>query len=197
MILFVSGGARSGKSRFAEEKAIELYERRKQEELPGRLVYVATARVTDTEMAQRIDYHQEDRSELWDTIEEPFDLTSIPGKSGIGDVLLVDCLTIWLSNMLYQTQANDISFMPVEIGKQSNYLVSMIDSLIGGAEKKQQVIIFVSNDLNEGEPTVIEPMVSDYVYVMEKVHRHIVDRADSAIQVIAGIPLEWKGEGSL
>lgn len=195
LIAFVSGGARSGKSRYAEEKAIEVYEQRQQAELPGQLVYIATAKVTDNEMAERIRYHREDRSEAWETIEEAFDLTSVPLKTGVGDVVLVDCLTIWLSNMLYQTPSQGSSPLPVNRERAIvKDLIRTVDHLINSAIKKRQTVIFVSNDVNEGEPAVIDPMVNDYVYVLERLHRHIADQADSAIQVIAGIPIEWKGE---
>lgn len=195
MIVFVSGGARSGKSRFAEEKAMEICQQSHGGDIQGGLVYVATARKTDGEMTERIRYHQEDRSEIWHTIEEPFDLACIPGLTGIGDIVLVDCLTIWLSNMLYQTS----SFISekMEGSKQLIDVISLIDQFIEGAEEKRQTIIFVSNDVNEGEPALVDPMVREYIYTLEKVHRHIVDRAYSAVQVIAGVPLDWKGEKSL
>ncbi|WP_416148842.1 bifunctional adenosylcobinamide kinase/adenosylcobinamide-phosphate guanylyltransferase [Salipaludibacillus sp. HK11] len=197
MIVFVSGAARSGKSRFAEEKALEIY--REQKSATAELVYVATSRKTDHEMIERIRFHQEDRSESWQTIEEPFDLTSVPLKTGMGDVVLVDCLTIWLSNMLYQTDPHSYLFSATMKGEsnQSYYLINLIDRFIDLAKVKQQTLIFVTNDLNEGEQTLVDAMVSEYIYVLEKIHQHIVDRADSAVQVIAGIPIDWKGEKSL
>lgn len=198
MIVFVSGGARSGKSRFAEEKAIQVYEQQKHGDFRGRLVYVATAKNSDTEMAERIRYHQEGRSDIWQTIEEPFDLASVPLNTGMGDVILIDCLTIWLSNMLYQTQSHRSTslLMTMEKSERSHYLIEIVDSFIEKAVAKQQTLVFVSNDVNEGNLVVVDPLVSDYINELEKIHRHIVDRADSAIQVTAGVPLHWKGEES-
>ncbi len=91
-ISFFIGGARSGKSRLAQAAA---------EALPGRLIYIATAQPLDTEMADRIAYHRADRGARWDTIESPIDLPGVlPQQSRPDTVVLVDCLTLWLSNLV-------------------------------------------------------------------------------------------------
>lgn len=87
--LFVLGGARSGKSRYAQARA---------EALKGELVFVATAQAFDTEMGDRIARHRADRGPRWRTVEVPLDLpAAIVAESG---VVLVDCLTLWTSNLL-------------------------------------------------------------------------------------------------
>ncbi|WP_280770267.1 bifunctional adenosylcobinamide kinase/adenosylcobinamide-phosphate guanylyltransferase [Salipaludibacillus daqingensis] len=191
MIIFVSGGARSGKSRFAEEKAMMIHHQR---DIPSRLVYVATAKITDDEMAERIRFHKEDRTESWHTIEEPFDLASIPLKTKIGDVVLIDCLTIWLSNMLYSSDTHGSSFFTEFNEVNQIGVINMLQTLIMKAKEKHQTLIFVSNDVNEGEPMVMDSMVLDYIYELERIHQYVVKQADSAVQVIAGMALEWKGE---
>lgn len=90
--LFVIGGARSGKSRHAQERV---------EALPGRLAFIATAEPRDAEMAERIARHQADRGPRWTAHEAPFDLAAAIRDAQRGaDAILVDCLTLWLSNLL-------------------------------------------------------------------------------------------------
>src|SRR5688572_6649717 len=91
--LLVLGGARSGKSRYAQARA---------EALEGDLVYVATAQALDDEMAARIRKHRMDRGARWRTIEAPLELAdAIGAEARPGSVLLVDCLTLWLSNLMF------------------------------------------------------------------------------------------------
>ena len=91
IVLFV-GGARSGKSRMAQARA---------ESAPGELVYLATGEALDAEMTDRIAKHRADRGPRWRTVEAPLDLPdAIRRESVRGRVLLVDCLTLWLSNLI-------------------------------------------------------------------------------------------------
>ena len=88
--LLVLGGARSGKSRHAQLWA---------ESMPGRLAYVATAQALDTEMTDRIEAHRRDRGERWHTLEAPLNLSDAIAEAALRyDAILVDCLTLWLSN---------------------------------------------------------------------------------------------------
>lgn len=90
--LLVLGGARSGKSRHAQARA---------EALPGELVYVATAQAFDGEMEERIARHRSDRGARWRTVEAPLELAEALSRNGkAGSVLLVDCLTLWTSNLM-------------------------------------------------------------------------------------------------
>jgi len=90
--LLVLGGARSGKSRYAQHRA---------EQSAGPLAFIATAQAFDAEMAARIARHQEDRDGRWHTIEAPFDLPcAIRQASKTHGAILVDCLTLWVSNLM-------------------------------------------------------------------------------------------------
>jgi len=90
--LLVLGGARSGKSRYAQARA---------EALPGELVFVATAQAFDDEMRDRIARHRADRDGRWSTVEVPLDLAGCIAREAREErVLLVDCLTLWTSNIL-------------------------------------------------------------------------------------------------
>ena len=91
VILYI-GGARSGKSRLAQTRA---------ESMPNELVYLATAHAGDEEMTERITRHRAERGTRWRTVEVPFELPQELTKNEFaGQVLLVDCLTLWLSNLL-------------------------------------------------------------------------------------------------
>jgi len=91
-VIFYVGGARSGKSRLAQARA---------ESLPGEPVYLATAQALDTEMHQRIARHRADRDPRWRTVEVPLALPqALRTHDGAGRILLVDCLTLWLSNLM-------------------------------------------------------------------------------------------------
>ena len=91
--LFVLGGARSGKSRYAQGRL---------EALPGKLAFIATAEAADAEMAERIARHRADRGTRWIAHEAPLDLIgAIEQTQGEADAILVDCLTLWLSNLMH------------------------------------------------------------------------------------------------
>jgi adenosylcobinamide kinase/adenosylcobinamide-phosphate guanylyltransferase len=90
--LFVIGGARSGKSRYAQSRL---------EALPGRLAFIATAEARDAEMASRITRHRADRGPRWTSYEAPFDVPiALREAQNNADAILVDCLTLWLSNLM-------------------------------------------------------------------------------------------------
>src|SRR4029453_4390345 len=91
-IILITGGARSGKSQYAERRAVEM---------GGRRLYLATAEAKDEEMAQRIADNRQRRGTQWRTIEEPLELTqALLAEHGKTDCALVDCLTLWISNLL-------------------------------------------------------------------------------------------------
>lgn len=90
--LFVIGGARSGKSRYAQARA---------EETGLERIFIATAQAFDNEMRERIVRHQADRDALWQTVEAPLDLAdAVERHSGTRRVLLIDCLTLWITNLM-------------------------------------------------------------------------------------------------
>jgi adenosylcobinamide kinase/adenosylcobinamide-phosphate guanylyltransferase len=91
-IILITGGARSGKSRYAEQRALEM---------SATPLYVATAEANDEEMAQRIVEHRKRRGTQWRIIEEPLELTrALLAERGETDCALVDCLTLWINNLL-------------------------------------------------------------------------------------------------
>ncbi|MEC9483895.1 MAG: bifunctional adenosylcobinamide kinase/adenosylcobinamide-phosphate guanylyltransferase [Halomonas sp.] len=180
MIAFVSGGARSGKSRYAESLA-----RAWQAEAGGELYYLATARSPDTsgdaEMARRITRHRRERGEAWTTLEEPVAIDTAIGQVADRSTVLLDCLTLWASQVLYASPLDD------------DAAVAMLGEVMHETRNRGGRLVVVSNDVNEGLP-VRDTEVQRYVAFLQRLHRAVVAEADIAVQVIAGLPVYWKGE---
>jgi adenosylcobinamide kinase/adenosylcobinamide-phosphate guanylyltransferase len=125
-IILISGGARSGKSRYAEQQARELGPRR---------LYIATAQAKDQEMRQRIEEHKKRRGNDWITIEEPLLLTeTLLGQRAQTDCALVDCLTLWLSNLLLAYEAKSAQEKVeqfVETMRQLDFHLILVSNEVG------------------------------------------------------------------
>jgi adenosylcobinamide kinase/adenosylcobinamide-phosphate guanylyltransferase len=177
MITFISGGARSGKSSFAENYALELFKRAGRKET---LHYIATAERTDPEMENRIARHIVERESIWHTTEAPMEVAQELQAVKEQEVILLDCLTVWVNNMLYKGKT-DIGMILEEVSKW-----------IDLAEEKQLELIIVSNDVNEGIQSD-NLFIHEYIYKLQKVHSLVTSKAESVYQVVAGIPIKWKG----
>jgi adenosylcobinamide kinase/adenosylcobinamide-phosphate guanylyltransferase len=124
-LIFVAGGARSGKSRKGEELAIGLAG-------PQKPVFIATAEAVDDEMKSRIEKHQLDRGAAFELIEEAKDLTKVLREVNPTATVLIDCLTLWLSNNMMGE------------GADTN------QSVISAARARKGTTIFISNEVGEG-----------------------------------------------
>lgn len=168
-LTFISGGARSGKSAWAEQFILN------QKEHP---VYLATARVTDAEMEKRINKHREDRNSRFILREEPLHLIEMLPEQGS---VLLDCLTIWTANLLYQKHCSE------------QQVADALEAFLDEARRRELLLTIVSNDVNEAVlPDSVE--VHRYVKVLEAGHRLLAKRADNVYQLQAGIPVCWKGK---
>lgn len=108
--VLVLGGARSGKSAMAERLAVESRDP---------VVFIATGEARDEEMEARIRRHREDRPPSWQTVEAPVDLLAAIGSSSRGDFLVVDCLTLWVSNLLEKgMDSGDISLVAAAVARE-------------------------------------------------------------------------------
>ncbi len=165
--LLVLGGARSGKSRFAQAQA---------EALPGQLVYVATAQALDTEMEDRIARHRADRGPRWRTVEAPLDLAgAIAAESRADCVLLVDCLTLWASNLM--------------LGEED--IPSAISGLIAAMATALDKIILVSNEVGLGV-VPDNALARRFRDVAGEINQAVAARAERVIFVAAGLPVMLK-----
>ena len=164
----VLGGARSGKSAFAEREALAAPD-------VARWMYVATARAEDAEMAARIARHRADRDARWETVEAPLDLaTTIAGFDRPDTMVLVDCLTLWLAN----AQADDVWAAERD---------ALLDAVDGWAGR----LVLVSNEVGSGIVPLGE-LSRAFVDEAGRLHQALAARCDRVQLVVAGLPLTLK-----
>lgn len=164
----VLGGAASGKSAYAEELVLRT---------PGRPVYIATAQAFDGEMTDKISVHRARRGDIWTNVEEPLDLTdAIAGVDAPDAVLLVDCLTMWLNNLMADDR--DISAETAQ--------------LVGTLADLQGKIVLVANEVGLG----IVPdnaLARAFRNLHGTLNQAVAGAADRVVFVAAGLPLALKG----
>ncbi len=167
--LLIVGGARSGKSRFAVER------------LPpdARIVFVATAEARDEDMAKRIARHRAERPPRWSTVEEPFDLVSrLRGLEGACDGILVDCLTLWVSNLLLR-------------GDRDDAILEEAEALAGLISRRRSRLALVSNEVGEG----VHPETATglrFRDLLGSVNQRVAAACDTVVLMVAGVPLTVK-----
>ena len=168
-IILVTGGARSGKSKYAEQRA---------QELGGRRLYIATAEAKDDEMAQRITEHKKRRGNDWATIEEPVELSSVLlAQRGRTDCALVDCLTIWLSNLL--------------LHRDAEYAGEQVEQLVENLPRLDFHVVFVTNEIGWG----IVPdnaLARQFRDLAGRANQRIAESAHEVVLTVAGVPMVVK-----
>jgi adenosylcobinamide kinase/adenosylcobinamide-phosphate guanylyltransferase len=166
-VTLVLGGARSGKSRYAEQ----LVDRH-----PGRRTYIATAEVLDAEMAERVKAHRDRRDSDWKTVEAPLELAhALKAETEQGAAVLVDCLTLWLGNLLGAER---------DVEAEIAGLVEAVGQF-GGP------VVFVSNEVGLG----IVPdnaLARRFRDLAGTLHQRLAERADHVVFVAAGLPMKLK-----
>ena len=163
----ILGGARSGKSRYGEQLV---------ENARGRHVYIATAQARDSEMRDRISHHQKRRGSKWSLIEEPLALGDIIRHQVTDDqCVLVDCLTLWLSNLM---------------GAEKNIEAS-VDDLIAALRTCKGQLVFISNEVGQG---IVPDNAMARLFRDEagRMHQRLAEVCDAAVMVVAGLPLVLK-----
>lgn len=174
-LILILGGARSGKSRFA----IDLASKR-----GAARVYLATGQAGDAEMARRIDRHRRERPSGWKTVEEPLRLIEALGSlEGKTDVVLVDCLTFWLSNLL------------MKHGENEEKALEEIDRLVSSVTKIDLPIVMVSNEVGLGIIPA-DPLTRLYRDLAGLLHQRMADVAHEVYWMVAGIATKIKGNSS-
>lgn len=175
MLTLILGGARSGKSRLALQRA----------EAAGRPVsFIATAQANDAEMAARIARHQAERPAHWTTIEAPLDLAGAIHAAGAGCVV-VDCLTLWLTNCLCQPD-------PAAFAGQRAALLATLAARRSLEDKNAADLILVSNETGLGIVPLGE-LTRRFVDEAGWLNQDIAQLADEVVFVAAGLPLILKG----
>jgi adenosylcobinamide kinase/adenosylcobinamide-phosphate guanylyltransferase len=174
MLTLVLGGARSGKSAHAEGLA-------RAAEAAGRtIVYVATGQALDEEMAARIRHHRDRRPGHWRTVEEPIRLAgTLAREAGPGRLLVVDCLTLWVTNLLLAEPS------PFEAERAT--LLAVLPDLPGE-------IVMVSNEVGMGL-VAPDPLSRRFVDESGRLHQEIAALADRVVLMAAGCALTVKGGG--
>jgi len=186
MIHLILGGARSGKSSFAEQWCLAQVQ-----ELQQPLTYVATATAFDQEMNERIIQHQTDRDKRWQLVECPLTLSTLIIECNEQQIILVDCLTLWLNNLIYSFGENiDISAAKQKLQKHFDELVNTL--IKTNTQKNEELtLVFVANEVGLG---VIPLGASNRLYVDYAgwLNQAIAKVADKVTLVTAGIPLTLK-----
>lgn len=169
----ILGGARSGKSALAEQRA----------EASGLEVhYIATAQPLDEEMAARIDHHRRQRPSHWSVVEEPLGLAGVLDRHASAErCLLVDCLTLWLSNWLGREPFDEAAFV-----HQRETFLTVLPQLPGR-------IILVSNEVGQGIVPLGE-LSRRFCDESGRLHQAVAEFCDRVTFVTAGLPMTLKGE---
>jgi adenosylcobinamide kinase/adenosylcobinamide-phosphate guanylyltransferase len=174
-LILVIGGARSGKSSFAQKLAHE-------EE--GRKVFIATAQAGDDEMKLRIENHRRERPDSWHTIEEPCRLLqALDGCVGTCEVVLIDCIGLWISNLLLADATE-------------REILEDVDAVLARCRTSGTCVIMVSNETGMGivPDNKLSRLFRD---VLGKANQELASAADEVFIIVAGIPLQLKGKPSL
>ena len=170
-VILVTGGSRSGKTAYSLERAMEHEQR----------IYIATAEPFDAEMRDRIAMHQEERGENFQTVEEPVNLAAAIGRIPPGtDVALIDCLTVWLGNLMHKHG---------EQGYPSPEITALLDVL----KKPPCNLIIVTNEVGSG---IIphDAMTRTYRDHAGWLNQDVAAHADEVVLVACGLPFVLKGK---
>jgi adenosylcobinamide kinase/adenosylcobinamide-phosphate guanylyltransferase len=169
-LIFITGGARSGKSDFALKLA---------QRFAGRKAYLATARALDEEMAERIQKHKRNRPQDWQTLEEPLGVAKVL-KEGAGhfSVILLDCLTLWISNSLM-----------AKWGEKK--ILREADRLLEASQGMKGTVIIVSNEVGLG---IVPDNPSARIFrdLSGLIHQKVARQADEVYFMVNGLPLQLK-----
>ncbi|WP_321365876.1 bifunctional adenosylcobinamide kinase/adenosylcobinamide-phosphate guanylyltransferase [uncultured Desulfuromusa sp.] len=175
-LIYVSGGCRSGKSRYAQQRA---------ETVPGRRAYLATCPQIDAEMEQRIVAHQQQRAgKGWETIEAPLDLAGAVEQARNFDILLIDCLTLWVNNLLYEAEQKGTILTEEMISHRG---IELVDA----CRQTNQTTIVVSNELGMGL-VPDNPVSRHYRDCLGRCNQTLATRADEVVFMVSGLPLFLK-----
>ncbi len=170
-LTFITGGARSGKSRYAQNEALQLSQHP---------VYIATAKVyaNDTEFTQRVQHHKNDRDERWTSIEEQFHISQLDLTN---KVVVIDCVTLWLTNFF--------SLYKYDVAQSLNAIKQEVDAL----KKKKAAFFIVSNEIGMGVHAETE-IGRKFTDLQGWANQYIAEQADKVVLMVSGIPVNIKNQ---
>jgi adenosylcobinamide kinase / adenosylcobinamide-phosphate guanylyltransferase len=174
-VVLVTGGSRSGKSAFAQRTA---------ETVAGRRLYLATSVPEDPEMHLRVQRHRAARGPGWDTTEEPRDLAGVLRSDRDHTVCLVDCLTLWVSNLLFAAHQQGCEVTEEEIAGRSQ-------ELLEASAGRSGLVVFVTNEVGMGivPDTAVGRRFRD---LAGRCNQTVAAGAAEVYLVVSGIPLRIK-----
>jgi len=173
--IFITGGMRSGKSRYALTLSKRFLDRR---------IFLATAQPIDEEMKKRIEKHQKERGTNFMTVEEPIYLgKALKGLSnGVGGMVIIDCLTVWVNNLFYHMKEDEVK------------IKTEIDLFVDVLVKSSCNFIVISNESGWG---VIPPnkLSRQFIDVLGSLNQRLAAMSDGVVLMVSGIPQWLKGNG--
>lgn len=179
-LTLILGGARSGKSSYAEQLAAQRGQR---------IAYVATAQAWDDEMAHRIENHRRQRPTTWETIEAPSQvgaaIAAAEASAGDWDVVLIDCLTLLASNVILALPE------PVETPTAEAALRAEVDALLDAYQASKASWILVSNEVGLGIVPAY-PLGRVYRDALGRANQQLAAVADEVLFMVAGLPMRVK-----
>jgi len=193
-IVLITGGIRSGKSRFAQQLANSLNKQ---------VLYIATAEAKDKEMEERILLHKQNRPTSWLVEEEPIEIAKLLSlrtaldkniTSSLDIVVLIDCITIWVSNLLLQKDNNGKEFWQTKQGLKA--VEKTIEQFLYQLNKIPYPVIAVTNEVGWGG-IEINPLGRKYQDILGWTNQKIAALANEAYFVVAGIPLQIKNNDEI
>ncbi len=167
-IHFITGGQRSGKSRFAQELALS------KSENP---IYLATARIWDDDFKERVQRHKNDRGDNWTTLEIPVNISEAEVKR---KVVVIDCITLWLTNLYFDNQNLKIDEI-LELAKEE----------LSKLFEKNCSLLIISNEIGMGGHAE-SALARKFADLQGWVNQFIADKADEVTLMVSGLPLTIK-----
>jgi adenosylcobinamide kinase/adenosylcobinamide-phosphate guanylyltransferase len=171
-LILVTGGCRSGKSQFALDYANRHFHKK---------IYLATCEALDEEMVKRIEQHQLRRGSDWQTVEESIKIAdAIKQHEKDMEVILLDCMTLWLSNLLMRK-------------KEDGEIMNELDKFIDTMNQAQSSFVIVSNEVGMGLVPV-EPLGRRFRDLSGMANQKIAEVAQTVVFMVSGIPIFLKGK---
>ncbi len=184
-VVLITGGARSGKSTYGQQLA---------EAHAGPRLFIATAVSFDEEMEERIGRHRRSRERSsWTTVEEPTDLAGAMERAASFPIVLVDCLTLWVNNLLWDADSGSAE---TGGGLTEDGIVTRCEELLAACRAREGTVIFVTNEVGLG---IIpeNPAARLYRDLLGRCNRAVAAQADAVVFMVSGLPLELKGSTHL